>query len=239
MSAASQAARRILVITAHPDDADVHAGGTIAGWVDDGHEVHAVIATSGDKGHDDPSMTREDLVILRRAEQRRAAAILGVTHVTFLDYEDGELAWAGSRLAGGITRTIREVRPDIVLTHDPYAGPPRYATYQLHPDHRAVGFAVIDAVYFRAPGPLYYPAHAAGGLAPHRVGELLLIMGDHLDHFVDIGTTFHRKVEAVRAHASQWGKHPDLEGFLRARAQRFGESQGIPLAEAFKRLLPT
>lgn len=238
MTASSQVARRILIITAHPDDADVHAGGTIARWVDDGADVRAVIATSGDKGHDDPSMTREQLVALRRGEQSEAAAILGVTRVTFLDYEDGDLAWAGPRLAEEVTRTIREVRPDIVLTHDPFAGPPRYATYQLHPDHRAVGSAVIDAVYFRAPGPLYYPDHAATGLAPHRVGELLLIMGDHQDHFVDIGTTFRRKLEAVRAHASQWGKHSDLEGFLRARAQRLGETQGIALAEGFKRLLP-
>lgn len=238
MTAASPAARRILIITAHPDDADVHAGGTIARWVDDGYEVRAVVATSGDKGHDDPSITREQLVALRRAEQRRAAAILGVTHVTFLDYEDGELAWAGPRLAEEITRTIREVRPDIVLTHDPFAGPPRYAPYQLHPDHRAVGFAVIDVVYFRAPGPLYYPDHSAAGLAPHRVGEMLLIMGDHHDHFVDISTTFTRKVEAVRAHASQWGQHPDLEGFLRRRAEEVGRLRGIPLGEVFKRLTP-
>jgi LmbE family N-acetylglucosaminyl deacetylase len=77
------------------------------------------------------------------------------------------------------------------------------------------------------------------GLAPHRVAELLLIMDDHYDHFVDIGPTFQRKLEAVRAHASQWGTHPDLEAFLRARAQRLGESEGIALAESFKRLLPT
>ena len=231
--------KRILVITAHPDDADVHAGGTIARWVDDGHEVHAVIVTSGDKGHDDPAMTRERLVTLRRGEQRRAAAILGVAHVTFLDYDDGELAWAGQRLAEDVTRTLREVRPDVVLTHDPYAGSPRYAEYQLHPDHRAVGSAVIDAVYFRAPGPLYYPAHAATGLAPHRASELFLIMGDHHAYFVDIGATFNRKLEAVRAHASQWGKHADLEGFLRARARRLGETEGMALAEGFKRLRPT
>lgn len=234
-----EAKKRILLITAHPDDADVHAGGTIARWVDDGHEVHSLIVTSGDKGHDDPGMTREQLVALRRAEQRRAAAILGVTHVTFLEYEDGELAWAGPGLAEDITRGIREVRPDIVLAHDPYAGPPRYATYQLHPDHRAVGFAAIDAVYFRAPGPLYYRVHSAAGLHPHRVAEVLLIMGDHHDHFVDITRTFGRKVEAVRAHASQWGQHPDLEAFLRNRAQRIGEAHGVALAEAFKRLLPT
>lgn len=234
----AQTPKRVLVITAHPDDADVHAGGTIARWADEGCQVDAVIASSGDKGHDDPMMTRDRVIALRRAEQRRAAAILGVQRVTFLDYEDGELAWAGPRLAEDVTRAIREVRPQIVLTHDPYAGPPRYATYQLHPDHRALGFAVIDAVYFRAPGPLYYPAQAAAGLVPHRPAELLLIMGEHHDHFVDITSTFGRKVEAVSAHVSQWGKHPDLEGFLRERARRMGEARRIALAEGFKRLVP-
>ena len=229
---------RILVITAHPDDADVHAGGTLARWADEGHDVRSLIVTSGDKGHDDPAMTRERLVALRRAEQDAAAGILGVQHVTFLDFEDGELTWAGPRLTEEVTRWIRTERPDTVLTLDPYAGAPRYATYQLHPDHRAVGFAVLDAVYFRAPGPLYYPEQRAAGLAPHRVREVGLIMGDHQDEVVDITATFERKVQAVRAHASQWGTRPDLEGFLRRRAEQVGQAHGIPLAEAFKRLSP-
>lgn len=233
------AARRVLVLIAHPDDADVHAGGTIARWADEGVEVELVIATSGDKGHDDPAMTPDRVAALRRDEQQRAAAILGVVRTRFLDYQDGDLAWAGPRLVEELTRLVRESRPDIVLTHDPYAGPPRYATFQLHPDHRAVGFAAIDAVYFRAPGPLYYPDHARAGLAPHRVAELWLMMGYHHDHFVDITKTFARKVDAVRVHASQWGRHPDLEGFLRDRAQRLGEPHGLALAEGFKRLLPS
>lgn len=230
--------KRILAVTAHPDDADVHAGGTLARWVDEGHYVHSLILTSGDKGHDDPAMPRENVVALRRAEQQTAARALGVQQVTFLDFEDGELSWAGPGLAEELTRWVRQERPDAVLSHDPYAGVPRYATYQLHPDHRALGFAVIDTVYFRAPGPLYYPAHRAAGLAPHRVGEVWLIMGDHHDEFVDITATFERKAEAVRAHASQWGRHPDLEGFLRRRAARLGRAHGIPLSEAFKRLVP-
>lgn len=232
------AARRILVLIAHPDDADVHAGGTIARWVDEGADVQLVVATSGDKGHDDPTITREQVIALRRAEQHAAARCLGVRRVTFLDFEDGELAWAGPRLAEEVTWWIRKERPDVVLTLDPYAGAPRYATYQLHPDHRAIGFAVLDAVYFRAPGPLYYPAHGAAGLAPHRVGEVWLSMGDHHDEVIDVTRTFERKVTAVRAHRSQWGNHQDLEGFLRQRAEHVGRSRGIPLAEAFKRLTP-
>jgi len=235
---ASPQNKRVLVITAHPDDADVHAGGTLARWADEGHRIHSAVVTDGDKGHEDPSMTAAQVADLRRAEQRAAGDILGVHHVTFLGYEDGALSWQGARLSEDVTRLIRQQRPEVVVTHDPYAGPPRYAPYQLHPDHRAVGFAVIDAVYFRAPGHLYYPAQAAAGLAPHRVAEVLLIMGDHRDHFVDISPTFERKLQAVRAHASQWGKRQDLEGFFRRRAESMGEAGGVPLAEAFKRLLP-
>ena len=62
------------------------------------------------------------------------------------------------------------------------------------------------------------------------------MMGDHADHVVDITATFERKVRAVRAHASQFSKHPDLEGFLRRWAERVGDGVRVPLAEGFKRL---
>jgi LmbE family N-acetylglucosaminyl deacetylase len=173
---------KILLMTAHPDDADIMAGGTIAHWTEEGHDVHSVIFTRGDKGHDDPTMTADIVAALREAEQRAAAAILGVTHVTFLDFIDGELEWAGQTMSEIATRIVRREQPDIVVTHDPYAGAPGYRVPQLHPDHRAVGSAVVDACYFRAPGPLYYPDHGRVGLRPHRVREVFLIMSDHADH---------------------------------------------------------
>ena len=144
------------------------AGGTVARWIDEGHNVHAAIFTRGDKGHDDPAMRAERVAALREVEQRAAAAILGVSRLTFLDFADGELAWAGPQLAETATRLIRQERPHTVVTHDPYGGAPRYWEPQLHPDHRAVGLAGVEACYFWAPGPLYYPAHGAAGLVPHR-----------------------------------------------------------------------
>lgn len=228
--------KRILVATAHPDDADIMAAGTVARWLEEGHEVHSVIFSRGDKGHDDPGMTPAGVAALREVEQRAAAAILGGPRLTFLDFKDGEIGWSGPELAEAATRRIRQERPDIVVTHDPYGGAPRYWEPQLHPDHRAVGLAVVEACYFRAPGPLYYPAHQAAGLATHRVREILLIMSDHIDHVVDIAATFDRKVRAVREHASQFGKHPDLEGFLRRMAERTGSPHQLALAEGFKRL---
>jgi LmbE family N-acetylglucosaminyl deacetylase len=230
--------KRILVITAHPDDADVHAGGTIAHWADEGHEVHSAILTRGDKGHADPHMTPETVAALREAEQRAAAEILGVARLTFLGYGDGDLTWAGPPLTEDLTHLIRVERPDIVVTHDPFAGAPGYRQFQLHPDHRAVGTAALDALVNRAPGPLFYPAHGAQGIRPHRVGEILLIMGDHLDHVVDITATFERKVRAVLAHASQFGHRRDFPGFLRRWAERVGEPSRRALAEGFKRLVP-
>jgi LmbE family N-acetylglucosaminyl deacetylase len=231
--------KRILLITAHPDDADIMAGGSVARWIDEGHDVHSVIVTRGDKGHDDPGITSPQVATLREHEQRAAAVIIGGPRVTFLDFEDGELAGAAPALAMAATHLIREQQPDIIVTHDPFAGAPGYRVPQLHPDHRAVGAAVVDAGYFRAPGPVYYPAHAAAGLAPHRVREILLIMSDHVDHVIDISATFERKVSAVRAHASQFANHPDVEGFLRRLAERAGDGFGLPLAEGFKRLMPS
>jgi LmbE family N-acetylglucosaminyl deacetylase len=230
---------KILLMTAHPDDADIMAGGTVARWLDEGHEVCSAIFTRGEKGHDDPSMTPERVSAMREAEQRAAAAVLGGPRLIFLDFVDGELSWAGPALAEAATRLIRLERPETIVTHDPFAGAPEYRVPQLHPDHRAVGDAVIDACYFRAPGPLYYPAQAAAGLRPHRVREVLLIMSDHLDHVVNISSTFDRKVRAVREHASQFGRHLDLEGFLRGLAARAGQAFGVPLAESFKRLTPS
>jgi LmbE family N-acetylglucosaminyl deacetylase len=227
----------ILVMTAHPDDADIMAGGTLVRWIDEGHDVHSVIFTRGDKGHDDPAMTADGVARLREAEQRMAATILGVRRLTFLDFTDGDLGWVGPTVTEAATRIVRQERPDVVVTHDPYAGAPGYQVPQLHPDHRAVGAAVVDACYFRAPGALYYPEHRGVGLEPHRVGEVLLIMSDHADHGVDITDAFARKVRAVRAHASQFGRHPDLQGFLRGLAARAGQRFGLPLAEAFKRLI--
>lgn len=227
---------KILLMTAHPDDADIMAGGTIVRWIDEGHDVHSVIFTRGEKGHEDATMTADAVATLREREQRAAAAILGVPRITFLDFVDGELAWAGQRMAEAATRIVRQERPDVVLTHDPYAGAPGYRVPQLHPDHRAVGAAVVDACYFRAPGPLYYREHRSDGLEPHRVRELFLIMTEHADHGVDVMVTFDRKLRAVRAHESQFGHHPDVEGFLRGLANRAGTAFGLQLAESFKRL---
>src|SRR5215210_4206562 len=83
--------KKIAVIVAHPDDAEFVCAGTIARWVDEGHDVVYVLITSGDKGSDDPEMTPQQLAATREAEQRDAARILGASDVIFMRRPDGEL----------------------------------------------------------------------------------------------------------------------------------------------------
>src|SRR5205085_4802281 len=82
---------RVMVITAHPDDSEFGAGGTVGRLVKEGREVTYLIATNGNKGSGDRTMTPERLAAIRAEEQRHAARTLGVAGVTFLGYEDGEL----------------------------------------------------------------------------------------------------------------------------------------------------
>src|SRR3990170_7743935 len=111
-------ARRALVVAAHPDDPDFGAGGTAALWSDDGWEFYYLVCTNGAKGSSDPTMDPEQLVALRRQEQRAAAQRLGVKDVFFLDYEDGELTYS-RQLVGDVVRYIRLLKPYAVFTHDP------------------------------------------------------------------------------------------------------------------------
>ena len=79
---------RVMVVTAHPDDPEFGAGGTIARLVREGCRVAYVIVTNGDKGSGDRTMTPERLTLIRREEQQNAARELGVERVEFLGYED-------------------------------------------------------------------------------------------------------------------------------------------------------
>lgn len=229
-------ARRVMVIVAHPDDAEIQCGGTIARLEHGGAEVSYVLCTSGNRGSSDPAMTADRLADLREAEQRAAAARLGVSDVTFLRHDDGDLAYAAQALRWELTGLIRQKRPEVVITHDPFAGIGRYEVCYLHPDHRATGQAAFEAAFFCAGGPLFYPDQIASGLSPHRIAALYLVMSDAPDTCVEISATFAAKVTAIQAHQSQWARQPDLEGFFRRMAQETGTRWGAPLAEAFRRM---
>lgn len=229
-----ETAQQVMVIMAHPDDAEIQCGGTTARLVARGAMVSYVLCTSGNRGSNDLTMTAERLAALREAEQRKAAAALGVTHITFLGHDDGDLAFAAPRLREELVHLIRQERPDVIITHDPFAGLLSYEVCYLHPDHRAAGQTAFEAAFFCAPGPLFYPDQVAAGLDPHKVSALYLVMSESPDCCVDISDTFATKVAAIREHSSQWGQHADLEGFFRRMAEEAGARWGVPLAEAFR-----
>src|SRR5688572_20781298 len=141
----SDSPRRVLGVFAHPDDAEFFAGATFAKWASDGAEIGFVLATSGDKGSDDPEMTSERLAAIREEESKKAAAVLGVKEVIFLRYKDGEL-FPTLELRRDITRLIRLKKPDVVVTLDPTRF--WYESRSInHPDHRAIGAATLEAVF--------------------------------------------------------------------------------------------
>ncbi len=220
---------RAMIIFAHPDDAEVQCAGTVASWVEAGINVTYVILTKGDKGTQDPAMTGEELTELRREEQRRAAEVLGVEKVVFLEKEDGELevTLENRRL---LTRVIREYQPEVLVTHDPWM------RYQLHPDHRACGTLALDAM-ISARDRLYFHEQVLQGLKPCRVRRVLLFSSDQPDLWVDIGKTLDMKIRALGEHQSQVVQWPKWQEWLRKRAENAGASQGIKYAEPFKRLV--
>jgi LmbE family N-acetylglucosaminyl deacetylase len=227
--------QRILVITAHPDDVDFSAAGTIARWTDAGIEVSYCIVTDGDAGGSDRSVPRAEMPALRRAEQTAAAKHVGVHDLRFLGYPDGRVE-ATLALRKDLARVIRQLRPDRLVCPSPERNYARLGT--SHPDHRAVGSAALDAVYPDARNPFAFPELLAGeGLEPWTVREVWLPGGPTPGHYVDITATFPRKVAALRAHESQTGHMENLEEFLRGWLTRAAAQGGLPegsLAEAFQ-----
>ena len=218
---------RVMVVVAHPDDAEFSSAGTIARFSEAGFHVVVVVCTSGDKGTARRDISSPELAALREGEQLEASRRLGVAVTEFLRGGDGELE-PNLELREKIVRMIRKHRPDIVITHDPFR------PYALHPDHRAVGTATVDSIYPTARDPLYFPEHLEAGLEPHKVAELWLYGSESPDKYVDTSPTIHRKVDALKAHASQVGTAETLDERMRERAANVGKDAGLPMAEAFK-----
>lgn len=228
------APERVLVITAHPDDVDFGAAGSVATWTDAGIEVTYCIVTDGDAGGFDRSVARHVMAETRRAEQTAAAKTVGVTDLVFLGYPDGRLE-ATLDLRRDISRVIRQVRPDRVVTQSPERNFQRI--YASHPDHLAAGEAALCAVYPDARNPF---AHVElledEGLEPWSVPEVWLMAAPQPDRFVDITDVVDRKLDALRSHVSQ---HPDpdaLDGLIRGWSTMLAELAGFPeghLAEAY------
>jgi LmbE family N-acetylglucosaminyl deacetylase len=227
--------QRVLCVFAHPDDVDFGAAGTIAQWVAEGLEVSYLLVTRGDAGGFDDT-PREQMPILREAEQRAAAAAIGVKQVEFLDgYADGTVT-PSIPLRRDITAAIRRHRPDRVLTSAPLRRWDRLAG-PSHPDHLAVGEATTCAIYPDSRNRFAFPELERDlGLAEWTVREVWYSGGPDPDVPVDITDTFRLKLAALRAHVSQVGHLDDLEDILRGRFGLLARTLGLPqghLAEAF------
>ena len=225
---------RALVITAHPDDVDYGAGGTVATWTRAGIEVRYVIATSGDAGGFDDDFPRAEMAALREREQRDAAAAVGVTEVTFLRYPDGQL-YPTLDLRRDLSREIRRFRPQRVLTQSPEINWDRI--YASHPDHRAAGEAALNAVYPDARNPYTFPELREAGFEAWTVPEVWMMAGNHSNHSVDVTDAYDAKIAALRAHKSQTAHNPNLEDMIRNWLTTNARQANLPegrLAESFR-----
>jgi LmbE family N-acetylglucosaminyl deacetylase len=213
------------VVQAHPDDAEFLCGGTVALLVVEGKDVAYLLVTRGDKGSDDPEMTSERLSAIREQEQRRAAEVQGVKPVVFLDgYFDSEVE-VTLALRREIVLVIRQLKPDIVFTFDPWK------RNEPHPDHRAVGMCTLDAIAC-ARNHMSYPEQLVDGITAHRVKELYYYATDRPNCWVDISSVVDKKVAALRCHESQT-KHKNLYKWVAEKGIVAGAEYRLKYAEAF------
>jgi len=223
---------RVMVVTAHPDDSEFGAGGTVAKLAKQGCEVTYVIVTNGNKGSSDRTMSPERLAKIREEEQRNAARALGVERVEFLGYPDCELEDTRD-LRRDITRQIRRWRPDLLITQNPHR---TYNLYASHRDHRITAGAVLDCVYPLARDHMAFP-ELLPEVEPHKVREIHVMQWENPHLVVDISDTMDLKLKALACHASQLGNFPAVEKRVRERSAELGKPKGYAYAEAFDRIV--
>jgi LmbE family N-acetylglucosaminyl deacetylase len=228
---------RALAICAHPDDIEIGCGGTLAKWAAAGCSIHHLVLTDGSKGTWDKDRDVASLVATRQEEQREAARRLGGGDVAFLGWPDGELRNT-IREQWEVSRWIRQIRPDVVLGHDPWR------RYRLHPDHRNAGFVVTDALV-AARDPLFFSDQE---LPPHRPRALLLFEADVANHVEDVAGFEDIKISALLAHRSQYettlgiddgadeGPPGDFGARIRGKLKEHGALADLPAGESFHHL---
>src|ERR1700689_2084506 len=221
----------VLAVYAHPDDADVACGGTMARWAKAGTSVHLVVCTDGGKGTSDPTVKSVDLAAIRAAELKESSALIGLTSVTNLGYPDGELVDSDA-FRQALVESVRRLRPDVLCGHDPTAmffG----QEYFNHRDHRIAGAALLDAVAPAAALPLYFPDAGPA----HQVATVLLSGTLNPDEWVDVSDTIECKAAAVECHRTQFAEPGGWAGeAVRRRAEEEGRRAGVQFAEGFRRL---
>ncbi len=228
---------RIMVVAAHPDDAEYMIAGSVARWVQEGRQVTYVICTNGDKGSSNPDFAPEQLAMVRKQEQQAACAVLGVQEVVFLDYADG-LLQNTLELRRDMVRQIRRLCPDAVVCEDPtkrwYGN-----TYLNHPDHRAAGDATLDAIFPSARDYHFSPEFIREGLLPHKVRHVYISPGfEEGDVWFDITGTIEQKITALHEHKTQMNGVAKSQAaeFVRRVGRVMAKGRGVEYAESFKYL---
>lgn len=221
--------KRALVISAHPDDSEFGAAGTAYLWTQEGWEFHYLICTDGSKGTEDPEMTPDKLVPLRRHEQREAVEVVGGKSVEFLDFVDGELKYAPEFMRA-VVRKIRTLKPYAVFSHDPN----QIVRNQFinHPDHRCVGEVALDAVYPIARNGPSFPELRDEGLMPHSVSEVYLWTASEVNCEIDITDVMDKKLEALSKHRSQIADFAETA----ERVKSFWKNEEGRYVERFRRI---
>jgi len=228
--------KKILVILAHPDDPEFFCGATIARWCHLGHDVHYCLITKGQRGAQDEQISDFEIENTRIAEQNAAARSLGVSSVKFLDFMDGDLV-PDLLLRAEIIREIRLVKPDIVVTCDPLNLFPAENRIN-HPDHRAAGQVVLDAVFPNAGNPRYWiEDHNHVKLEPHQVEEVWLALTHQPNLIIDVSAYFEKKVDAIICHQSQIREEAGkFKEKYRSRWETDPEDGQLKYFEKFKRI---
>jgi LmbE family N-acetylglucosaminyl deacetylase len=228
--------QKILVLLAHPDDPEFFCGATLSRWARAGHEIIYWLMTCGDKGTKDRDLQSETLCSMRQEEQNAAARVIGVKEVHFLGYPDGYLV-PDLKLRKDMTRIIRLVRPDIIVTCDPtalYVGDTRLN----HPDHRAAGQAVLDAVFPAARDHLnFIELWRDENLEPHITREVWASVTNQPNVKLDVTDDWENKIRALKEHRSQIGDPNGLEERMRQRLALGSTPEAPRYEEAFKRLI--
>jgi LmbE family N-acetylglucosaminyl deacetylase len=223
----------VIGVFAHPDDAEIAAGGTIAGWTRAGREVHLLVLTNGDRGSSDPAMNRARLAQIRKTETEAAAEVLGLASVRILSIHDGELENTDI-VREAVVRRVREVRADTVLSVDPTAVFFENRYYN-HSDHRTAGMIALDGSFPGAGNPHFHSEHLGEGLDVQEVTQVWLGWTNEPNHTEDVSATFDTKVTALAEHASQLSEGIRFfEDFMREEATSAGAKIGVELAEEFR-----
>ncbi len=227
--------KKILVILAHPDDPDFFCGATLARWAKFGHHIVEYLFTRGDKGSHDPASKPLELSKTREAEQKAAARVLGVEAVNFLDYADGYLV-PSLEARRDVIRVIRKEKPEIVVTSDPTNLFTRPGSIN-HPDHRAAGQIVVDAIFPGAGSPQFFPELLQEGLQPHALKEVWLSIPANPNFTLDVTDFWDLKIHALWEHRSQIGSPVELEKRMRERRTPLSLAEAPRFEEKFYRIV--